>query len=369
MIPLYKLEKLPRHQKLRKIAKIFTLAESRLCHIDANNVQESRLRASDLPVGNLSASNLIKSDMPVSNLSASSLTKSDLTANSLSASRLRASNLPVSNLSASSLTAEKDANFFSSQEIAFFADAVKILIEDGLFSLDAKKALVESMEIFRAATGSVTGINSAEKTYDSDLSIFLRAINNVKHILLAEIGKDQSDWDFTNRDGRLNPEKRQIFKGMWVYLEDIRSPFNVGAIFRTADSFGVEKIILSPLCADPHHPRAERTAMGCVDVIPWERQDIFATSENSLIGNSMETLPIFALETGGIPLAEFPFPRCGIIIIGSEELGVSPRALSAADASLGRVSIPCYGAKGSLNVSVAFGIAAQSWGERIRNSS
>jgi len=53
------------------------------------------------------------------------------------------------------------------------------------------------------------------------------------------------------------------------------------------------------------------------------------------------------------------------MVIGSEEMGVSPQALSAADASLGRVSIPCYGAKGSLNVSVAFGIAVQAWGEAI----
>jgi len=53
------------------------------------------------------------------------------------------------------------------------------------------------------------------------------------------------------------------------------------------------------------------------------------------------------------------------MIIGSEELGVSPRALAVADASLGRVSIPCYGSKASLNVSVAFGIAVQAWGEGI----
>ena len=49
------------------------------------------------------------------------------------------------------------------------------------------------------------------------------------------------------------------------------------------------------------------------------------------------------------------------MIIGSEELGVSPNALARADASLGRVSIPILGAKGSLNVSVAFGIAMHAW--------
>jgi TrmH family RNA methyltransferase len=300
MITLHKLEKLPRHQRLRKIAKIFTMAETRLFQLQANG--------------------------------------------------LSASNSP-----ASSLTAEKSVSFFSSQEIDFFASAAKMLAEDGLFSTDTKKAIIESTEVFKTAAKSSAG----------DLSVFLRALNTIKHILLAEIGKDQSDWDFTVSGGKLDPEKRQVFNGMWVYLEDIRSPFNVGAMFRTAESFGVEKIILSPLCADPCHKRAERTAMGCVDIIPWERQDLFPAPENAPPDNSTKILPIFALETGGIPLAEFPFPHRGIMITGSEELGVSPRALSAADASLGRVSIPCYGAKGSLNVSVAFGIAVQAWGQRI----
>jgi len=261
----------------------------------------------------------------------------------------------LSSLLANNFTAGKGADVFNSQETAFFADAAKKLTEDGFFSADAKKAIIESTGIFQAAITAPI----------SDLSMFLRALNNVKHILLAEIGKDQADWDFTGSDGRLDPDKRQIFKGMWVYLEDIRSPFNVGAMFRTAESFGVEKIILSPLCADPRHRRAERTAMGCVDIIPWERQELFPAQENTPTNNFTETPPIFALETGGTPLAEFRFPRRGIMIIGSEELGVSPRALTAADASLGRVSIPCYGSKASLNVSVAFGIAIQAWGEVI----
>jgi TrmH family RNA methyltransferase len=127
-------------------------------------------------------------------------------------------------------------------------------------------------------------------------------------------------------------------------------------MFRTAESFGAEKLFLSPLCADPLHPRSQRTAMGCVDALPWERRDLFAEA-----ASLASTLPLFALETGGTPLGEFIFPQRGILIAGSEELGVSPQALAAADASLGRVTIPCYGAKGSLNVSVAFGIVMQAW--------
>jgi TrmH family RNA methyltransferase len=112
--------------------------------------------------------------------------------------------------------------------------------------------------------------------------------------------------------------------------------------------------------------------MGCVDVVPWERLpgDPFAGRHEKpqpCAGEFTEG-PFFALETGGTPLEDFSFPRKGILIAGSEELGVSPGALAAADASLGRVSITSYGAKGSLNVSVAFGIVMHAWGLGIKKA-
>jgi len=193
-----------------------------------------------------------------------------------------------------------------------------------------------------------------------------RMLNSVYHLLLSETGRTQADWDFVNSQGALDPSKRLPFAGMQVYLEDIRSPFNVGSIFRTAESFGAEKLWLSPFCADPRHKRAERTAMGCVDVIPWER-----LSHDPFTGQHEKPFTegtVFALETGGIPLEDFSFPKHGILIAGSEELGVSPGALASADASLGRVSITSFGAKGSLNVSVAFGIVMQAWARSTSRS-
>ena len=193
-----------------------------------------------------------------------------------------------------------------------------------------------------------------------------RVLNEIYHILQKESGHYPSEWDFDLSDstGALDSARRQIFPGMIVYLEDIRSPFNVGAMFRTAESFGAEKLILSTFCADPNHSRAKRTAMGCIDILPWA---YINAGENFLSQLPPET-PVFALETGGMSLNEFHFPQRGIMIAGSEELGVSPNALAAADASIGRVSIPIYGAKGSLNVSVAFGIVMQAWAASILTS-
>ena len=241
---------------------------------------------------------------------------------------------------------------FPPEEAEYLAQVTEMLAGDNGFSAAALEALKAAQQTFTSACE-----NGREMR---------RALSTVYHLLLTETGRYQADWDFLGSGGALDPSKRRPFAGMQVYLEDMRSPFNVGAMFRAAESFGAEKIWLSPLCADPRHKRAERSAMGCVDILPWERlsSDPFAGLAGTKalpFGQS----PLFALETGGIPLGEFVFPPQGILIAGSEELGVSPAALAAADASLGRVSIPTWGAKGSLNVSVAFGIVMQAWATRL----
>ena len=250
---------------------------------------------------------------------------------------------------------KKKADIFTEAEFIFYADAASLLSTDALFSGEERKNFMEASGVFSRF------INNNDNA--ADFTILRRAFNNVKHILLTATGRDQADWDFTSFSGELDPAARQINKGMHVYLEDIRSPFNVGAMFRTAESFGVEKIILSPFCADPRHRRAQRTAMGCIDIMPWERQALFSAAEKQ----TDNPLPVFALETGGLPVNEFHFPSRGLLIAGSEELGVSPQALEAASASFGRVTIPVCGVKASLNVSVAFGIALNAWNLNLRS--
>ena len=185
-----------------------------------------------------------------------------------------------------------------------------------------------------------------------------RPINLCRHILANEIGEMISDWDLVDGAGKLSKADRLAIKGIRIFLEDLRSPFNVGSVFRTAESFAVEKVYVSPLCASPDHPRAKRSAMGCTALVEWER-----ISLTGIHG------PIFALETGGVSIDDFEFPLAGTMILGSEELGISPSALEAADRSLGRVSIPTYGAKGSLNVAVAFGIAMRTWTAHLLSAS
>lgn len=154
-------------------------------------------------------------------------------------------------------------------------------------------------------------------------------------------------------------EKRDFFPGLYVYAEDIRSPFNLGSIFRTAEAFGAEKLYISPFCTPPEHPRAVRSAMGCDKILPWERKSL-----DKIIAELPKDTAVFTLETGGTDISEFVFPKKGLVIIGSEELGVSPDALSKA--TYGCVTIPMKGIKASLNVGVAFGVLMQCWIASLR---
>lgn len=188
-----------------------------------------------------------------------------------------------------------------------------------------------------------------------------RACNLARNNLLAILGTFPAEWDLviaphanpTDEHGLV--KERGFFPDVYVYAEDIRSPFNCGSIFRTAEAMGAQKVLISPLCIDPNHPKALRSGMGCIETIGFEKKNVKELEEFA----AQKNIPIFVLETGGTPIEEFKFPQKGICIIGSEELGVSPEALACA--KYGRVSIPMKGLKASLNVGVAYGILMQAW--------
>ena len=166
---------------------------------------------------------------------------------------------------------------------------------------------------------------------------------------LKILGEESADWDAVDEELKLDQTKRDVFPRR-LLLDRVRSPYNIGAIFRSAESFGVEHIYLYE-CGDVSSPRAMRTSRGAVDVIP-----------HTIISSPKEVPgPFFALETGGTLIKDFTFPFDGPCIIGSEESGVSPECLALAGKD--RVTIPLYGAKGSINVSVATGILLYEWSQ------
>jgi len=168
---------------------------------------------------------------------------------------------------------------------------------------------------------------------------------DIYYRILSILGEEVADWDFF-KEGSLDESHRSVLPHR-LLLDRVRSPYNIGAIFRSAESFGIEHIYLRE-CGDVDSPRCLRTSRGAKETVPYS----IITSLDEIEGE------MFALETGGFSLEEFEFPSSAVCVLGSEESGVSPDALARCK---NRVSIPMMGAKGSINVSVAAGILMYSW--------
>lgn len=193
-----------------------------------------------------------------------------------------------------------------------------------------------------------------DSALESDLKKLAFKLEDYAQSLLTKLGAEPSDWDFTDDTGELDVSKR-VIQDKILILDRIRSPYNVGAIFRSADSFGIKKIILVEGTADPEHPRARRTSRGCTETVEWS---FMSESETLDFLNSYDSKTVIALELGGENINTFSFPEKGVAVLGSEEFGVSPDILKRCGS---RVTIPMAGTKGSLNVSVAAGILMQRW--------
>lgn len=137
-----------------------------------------------------------------------------------------------------------------------------------------------------------------------------------------------------------------------VLLDNIRSMYNVGALFRAADGVGLEKLCLAGITAHPPKSAITKTALGAENVVPWEHEwDAIHMTEGLRRGG----YEIAAIETSAhsVDLYEWQpnFPLC--VLLGNEIDGLQPQLLEMANT---HVRIPMLGQKTSLNVATAAGI-------------
>ena len=138
-----------------------------------------------------------------------------------------------------------------------------------------------------------------------------------------------------------------------LILPNIRSAHNVGAMFRTADGAGVDKIYLTGYTPCPPHPRLDKVSLGAEKAVKWE----YCKQTGRLLGKLKKMgYNIVALEqtekSQNIFVWEPKFPLA--LIVGNEKTGVEKNLLKYCDEA---VEIPMCGIKQSLNVSVATSIA------------
>lgn len=151
---------------------------------------------------------------------------------------------------------------------------------------------------------------------------------------------------------------KKIQKEFYVIAHNIRSLHNVGSIFRTADAFGIAKIYLTGFTGTPdyyvHKDKIGKVALGAEQWVPWE----YSKSPHAVIRIlKKQKVQIVGLENGvkAESLLKFKpkFPMA--LILGMEREGIAKPLLKLCNKI---VEIPMHGKKESLNVSVAFGVAA-----------
>ena len=139
-----------------------------------------------------------------------------------------------------------------------------------------------------------------------------------------------------------------------VILDNIRSIHNVGSIFRTSDSFLIEKIIISGYTATPENSKMEKTALGSSDSVDWEYTEDVIETIQSLKNKGIKVVSVEQADKS-LKIEKFT-PEKDIkyaFVFGNEVDGVSDEIILESDQVL---EIPQVGTKHSLNVSVAAGI-------------
>jgi 23S rRNA (guanosine2251-2'-O)-methyltransferase len=148
-------------------------------------------------------------------------------------------------------------------------------------------------------------------------------------------------------------------------LDNIRSLYNVGSMFRTADGALLQHLYLTGYTPTPPRKEIEKTALGATGTVPWThfanpleavQAARSAGARICVLEQTTRSIPYSALESSLMPLC---------LVVGNELNGIHPDVVALADLA---IEIPMYGTKHSLNAAVAFGIAvfelARLWREK-----
>ncbi|RED21977.1 SpoU rRNA methylase family protein [Flavobacterium cutihirudinis] len=139
-----------------------------------------------------------------------------------------------------------------------------------------------------------------------------------------------------------------------LVLDDIRSLHNIGSVFRTADAFLIEKIILCGITATPPNKEIHKTALGATETVAWEHHENVLEVIEKLKKDNIKTLAIEQVESA-VFLQDFKVENNQkyALVFGNEVFGVAQEAVAICD---GCIEIPQLGTKHSLNIAVSAGI-------------
>ncbi len=139
---------------------------------------------------------------------------------------------------------------------------------------------------------------------------------------------------------------------MYIVLDNLRSAFNVGSIFRLCDTMRVAGLFLCGYTAYPPHKKLEKTSLGTIEYVPWKH---FDSAMDAVVHLKKEGVTVYCAETTShsVSYAEIEYPAPLALVFGNEALGVGRQVMEHADKL---VEIPAMGFKNSLNVATAVSV-------------
>jgi tRNA G18 (ribose-2'-O)-methylase SpoU len=149
-----------------------------------------------------------------------------------------------------------------------------------------------------------------------------------------------------------------------VVLDNIRSLYNVGAMFRTSDAILAEKMYLCGITGYPPRKEIDKVALGAEALVPWDHSP---STEETLLKLKEKGVKICALELTkqSVDFKEFDYSFPMALVLGNEVDGITEELMTLMDCS---ISIPMLGRANSLNVATAYGIVAYEILHKYQNS-
>jgi tRNA G18 (ribose-2'-O)-methylase SpoU len=226
----------------------------------------------------------------------------------------------------------------------------------------------ENFELFSKKMQQLQGNPKFDNLYKK----FLELPSNYNHKQLLtilvplerELKKTPKEYNFGITTADQSSQKRQILP-LTIVLDNLRSAFNTGSLFRLGECLGVSEIILCGYTATPDHEQVRKSSMGTDVSVPWRH---FSRVEKAIstLREEDEKRKFIAFETslssGKIQESKFSSPS--VFIFGNERYGLDNEILSLCDTVL---EIPMLGTKNSLNVSQAASICVYEFSRQFQS--
>ena len=160
--------------------------------------------------------------------------------------------------------------------------------------------------------------------------------------------------------------KKQQKIPLVVVMDNVRSMYNVGSIFRTCDAFSVERLLLCGITACPPHKEITKTALGATESVEWAHYATTVEAVTELKQQGYKVLAVEQVDTSVmLDRMEVSGNEKTAIVLGNEVFGVADEVLALCDSA---IEIPQNGTKHSLNVSIAGGIVIWEFFKKMMES-